>query len=105
MKKIDKRKITSIVYKKLNGVLPKKSIYDAITVINNSLIESIIEDKAISIYNFGTLSPYLFHGHEGMNIATGHVQSVKPFRTVKFRAHSHFFALIEQRKNKFTKLP
>lgn len=101
MKKIDKKKLTALIYKRLNGVLSKKSIYDAVTVINDSLIESIIDNKAISITNFGTFSPYLFHAHEGLNIASGVRHTVKSFRTVKFRAHTCFLALIEQRKDKF----
>ena len=101
MKKIDKRKLTSIIFKRLNGALSKKSIYDAISVIDDSIIESLIDNKTVSIANFGTLSPYLFHEHKGLNIASGAVEPVKPFKAVKFRAHSNFLALIEQRKDKF----
>ena len=101
MKKIDKKKMASIIRKKLNGALSRKAIYDAITIIDDSIIESLIEDKAFSVVNFGTFSPHLFHEHEGMNISKGILERVKPFRTVKFRAHANFLALVAQRKDKF----
>ncbi|HVI43189.1 MAG TPA: HU family DNA-binding protein [Anaerovoracaceae bacterium] len=101
MKKIDKKKLVSLIYKRLGGALSKKSIYDAVSVINDSIIESLLDNKTVSVNNFGTFSTYLFHEHEGLNIASGDRQLVKPFRAVKFRAHSNLSALIEQRKDKF----
>lgn len=103
MKTIDKKKLTHIIYQRLGGALSKSSIYDAINIINESLIEMVLDNKAISIENFGTISPYVFHAHKGLNIASGEMQQVKEFKTVKFRVHNVFQALVEQRKKKFKK--
>ena len=100
---IDKKKLTNIIYRRLGGALSKSAIYDAINVINDSLIDMIVNNKAISIENFGTISPYVFHSHKGMNIASGKIQQVQEFKTVKFRVHNVFQTLVEQRKKKFKK--
>jgi len=103
MKTIDKRKLTEIIHKRLGGSLSKSSIYDAINVINDSLIEMVVDNKAISVSNFGTIAPYVFHKHKGLNISTGEIQEVEEFKTVKFRVHDTFQTLVAQKKHKFKK--
>lgn len=98
--KIDKKKLTNIIFKRLNGALTKSAIYDALVIINDSLIESAISNKTISIHNFGTFSPFMFSEHKGFNIASGEMQEVKPFKTLKFRSHANFQDLVEQKKDK-----
>lgn len=99
--KISKRKLASLIFKRLNKSIAKNSIYDAIGIINESIINRIVNNEAVSVDNFGTLSSYLFHQHKGMNVASGQQQIVKSFKTVKFRVHSTFEDLVEQRKDKF----
>lgn len=103
MKRIDKRKLTEAIYNRLGGAISKSSIYDALGVINDSMVDMIVDNKTISVHNFGTLSPYVFHGHKGLNINSGHLQEVKEFKTVKFRAHHTLMLLLEQKKDKFRK--
>lgn len=101
MTKIDKKKLTNVIFKRLNGALTKSAIYDALVIINDSLIEFAVSNKTISIHNFGTFSPFLFLEHKGFNIASGEMQEVKSFKTLKFRPHANFLDLVEQKKGKF----
>ena len=101
MMKIDKRKIANILHKRLGGALSKGAIYDALVIINDSLIESAINNKTISVHNFGTFSPFLSSEHKGFNIALGKMQEVQSFKTLKFRPHANFLDLVEQKKDKF----
>lgn len=93
--------MTNLLYDRLNGTISKKSINDAISFICDYLITNVVEDKSISIINFGTFSPYIFHAHKAFNIALGKMQQVKAFRSVKFRAHSTFLNLIASRRDRF----
>lgn len=102
-KTIDKQKLTNLIYDRLNSSITKISIYDAISIINTSLVDMILDDKAIFIDNFGTISPYTFHNHKGFNIALGQMQEVKEFKSVKFRVHTTFQMLLEQKKHRFKK--
>jgi nucleoid DNA-binding protein len=103
MKKITKAQLTKLIFKRLGGSVSKSSIYDAINIINDSLINMIMENKPISIDNFGTFSPFMFHKHNGLNISSGKIQNVKQLKIVKFRTHSVFQELIDQKKDKFKK--
>jgi nucleoid DNA-binding protein len=102
-KVISKNKLAALISKRLGKTLPKSAIVDAIAIINNSLIDMIVDNKSISIGNFGTISPYLFHKHKGFNISTGEMQEVDEFKTVKFRVHNNFQMLVNGRKSKFKK--
>lgn len=100
MTKIDKKKLTDIIYKRLNGALAKRIIYDALIIIGDSLIMSATMNKTFSIHNFGTFSPFLYNKHKGFNISSGKMQDIKPFKTLKFRPHANFQDLVEQKKDK-----
>ena len=74
-----------------------------VTTICDHVIDNLSEDNAFSVQNFGTLSPYLFHGHQGFNIASGRMQYVKPFKTVRFRAPAVFKRLSIEKRERFEK--
>lgn len=64
---------------------------------------AIIKDEMISVKNFGTISTYLYHGHQGYNVHTKKVEYVKPIRVVKFHPHAAFSKLIKERRKRFLK--
>ncbi len=70
-------------------------------LVCGEIVREILGNQAISIKNFGTLSPYRFHGHKALDVSTGIVGSVKPFRTVRFHPHAVFLRLMEGRRDKF----
>lgn len=101
MKKLDKKKMVNLLYNRLNGTIPKKSIDDAIIFICDFLIKKVIDNESVSINNFGTFSPFIFHAHRAFNIAKGTIQQVKAFRSVKFRAHHTFLNFVLKKRDRF----
>lgn len=101
--KIGRHNISLKIYSKLNGAIPQKRIHDAINIICDSIKEDILEGKSVSVHNLGTFSPFLFHGHKGLNVATGNIENHEPFKTVKFRPHSTFSKMISERRQRFLK--
>jgi len=100
-KVLTKKIIISKIHKKLGGALNKRLIRDAVNAVCVSLQEQLFEDQAISIENFGTLSPCVFHQHKGVNIHTGRIQEVPSFRTIKFHPHFVFLDLLSRRRDLF----
>jgi len=100
---INKKKLTANIYKRLSGAISKNQIYDIITVICDYCSDELYNNRSITIKKFGTLSPYLFHGHEGLNIARAEMQYVDEFRTVKFRPHHILRRLVQRKRKKFVR--
>lgn len=98
---VTKKVIANKIQKKLNYTLKKTVIQDAISVMCVMIQKELIRDQAVSIENFGTLSPYTFHQHMGRNVVTKQLQEIESFRSVKFRPHSVFLELLAQRKASF----
>ena len=101
--KISKEKLSDLVYKRLDRSIPKMVIYDVITVMFDYFANELFNNRAVSIKNFGTWSPFMFHEHEGINVATGVKQIVQSFRTVKFVPHTVFRKLLSISKERFEK--
>lgn len=102
-KSVTKKVIVSKIHKKLGEALNRRLLTDAVSVICLTLQENLLQDQAVSVENLGTFSPYVFHGHAGVNISTGQLQQVKPFRTVKFHPHFVFLELLASRREGFLK--
>ncbi len=100
---IVKKQLTDILYDRLNQVIHKKHLHDAITVISEFLLEKFTNNESVSVDNFGTFSPYTRPAHTGFNVAKGKLQEVKSFLSVKFRPHDTFLKIIQQRRNKYKK--
>jgi len=98
--RIDKKTIVDNIYKHLGKTLSKNQIYDVVTVICDYLSEELIENRSVSIKNFGTLSPYMFHGHEGIDVSSGNMRYVEEFRSVKFRPHHVLWRLVKRKRKK-----
>src|SRR5690554_6291491 len=100
---IDRVKLTNLIYKRLEKNITKKDIRLAIDIICEEIASILIDKEALSISNFGTLNPYLFHSHNGINVQTGEMQIHKKFWSVKFHAHNAFENLLREKKHIFTK--
>ena len=103
MQIINRGKLVGLVYKRLNGTIPKIVINDVISIIIDRFTDDMLDNKTFSIYNFGTFSPCTDDGHIGFNISTRLMQFVKPYRRIRFAAHFVFVEKINQRLNKFKK--
>ncbi len=100
-KAVTKKNIADKIHQKLGMALNKRVIQDAINAICMNLQDKIVRDQTISVENFGTISPYTFHNHYGMNVATGELQEFPAFRTVKFHPHFIFLELLARRRESF----
>ena len=79
------------------------SIRSAVNVIIDQLVQDMVEDRSVSIDRFGTLSPYVLHGHIANNAHTGELHQVPPQRMAKLNPHQAFLDLLSQRVEKFKK--
>jgi len=98
---ITRKKIAEKIYRRFGSALKQRVIQDAVNIICITLHNNIVQDRAVSVENFGTFSPYRFHEHRAMNIATGQIEKVKSFRTVKFRPHFTLLELVSLRRESF----
>jgi nucleoid DNA-binding protein len=103
MSTINRAKLSVIIKDRMDGVVSKNSISDAISIICDIMTEKLIEGEAISINNFGTLDTYTHHGHDGLDISTGEIQYVEPFMRVKFIPHNNLMILFNRKKSEFKK--
>lgn len=100
---VTKKNIVSKMYKKLGRELNQRLVQDAVNALCVKLQEALIQNQAVSIENFGTISPFIFHKHNGMNIQTGKLQEIAQFRTVRFHPHSILLELLSQHRDSFIK--
>lgn len=100
-KAVTKKVIANKIHQTLGMALNKRIIQDAINAICTTLQDNIERDQAVSVENFGTMSPYVFHSHAGMNIATGELRQVPAFHTVRFHPHFIFLELLSRRRESF----
>ncbi|KKN67659.1 hypothetical protein LCGC14_0459180 [marine sediment metagenome] len=98
---INKEDLAVIICKRLDGVVPKALVHDAIGIICDSLSDRLSEGKSIPINNFGVLDTYTYHGHEGVNISSGEDQYVESFVSVKFIPHENLLILLGHKKSAF----
>lgn len=100
---VTRQVIVSKIYKKFNKALHKRLIQDAVNIICLQLQDNLSKNKTVSVENFGTLSPYLFHEHLGMDVSTGQIRNFSSFRTIKFHPHHNFLFLLTPRRANFLK--
>jgi len=98
---VTRQGIANTIYKKLGKTIPKLAIHDIISIVCSDIGEKLSDNEVISVFNFGTMHTYDFHGHKGVDIYTGDVQYVGSFKHIKFLPHDTFQYLIEQRKSEF----
>jgi nucleoid DNA-binding protein len=98
-----KKDLAKEIKKKMFNSVNEEVIKNALEVLIEELSKDLIDDVPISVKNFGTLSPYLYHGHFAYNVQTGERYNMKPFRTVKFNSHESFTNLVKDRIDNFKK--
>ncbi len=101
MSVINKEKLAAIIFERLDGVVPKASVYDAICVICEGLSDKLMDGEMIAVSNFGVLDTYKHHGHDGMDISSGEIKYVEPFVNVKFIPHDNLLILLDRKKKNF----
>jgi nucleoid DNA-binding protein len=98
---ISKEDLAAIINKRLDGVVPKASIYDAINIICDDISDRLQAGESIAVNNFGILDTYTYHGHDGMDISSGEVKYIEPFVNVKFIPHDNLVILLNHKKKNF----
>ena len=58
----------------------------------------LVNNQAISVENWGTISPYIYLSHKSRDIKTQKLFDTKPTKRIKFRTHSVFQDLIDAKK-------
>ena len=101
MKTIDRKKLASLVFSRLNETVPKGLLYDIIYIVSDDLSEKLLSDESISIENFGTLSTYVIPGHNARNIYTNSIEYIEPKRSIRLIPHATLDGLIQNRIKKF----
>ena len=69
-------------------------LQEMVAVVVECMKEDLVLNRAISIPNLGTITPYLHSGHMGVNIHTKKKVFVPAFRSVHFRPHAVFRRLL-----------
>lgn len=99
---LGRKEITSEIYVRVDKSIKKKYIADAVNVICEEIGNALSRNESLSVKNFGTLNPYLFHSHAGFNVKKGEVDVYPEFWSVKFHAHASFEKLLAERKDRFS---
>lgn len=103
VKRVGRQQIAVKMLSRLGGAVDKKDIYGAISIICNEISTAMIENRAVSIKNFGTFSPYLHPGRLSHDVHLGKLAQQKPFRRFKFYPHHNFIRLLKDRRANFLK--
>jgi nucleoid DNA-binding protein len=93
--------LVGLIYDRLGHAIPRDTISVAVSIICDDVAQMLVDDIPVTAKHFGTLSPYVYHGHRARDVNTGKVIETKPFRTVKFHPHESFFRLIEEQRERF----
>lgn len=102
MKRVGKKILASIISQRLFNAIPPKVIYSAIEIICNNVSYDLVENSIVSVENFGTLSPYVFHGHKASDVCSEGFVEIQPFRSVKLNPHRQFELMIQKKKSDFS---
>ena len=100
-KRVTRADLSKRIYERIGKVIRYKSILQILGVIVSQISQDLVENRTISVRRFGTLSPYLRHGHLANDLSQGVVRHLPPRRSVKFHPHQSFLALLEERYVRF----
>ena len=103
VKKTIKRDLVRRLYDRFGRAIPLRDVRSAVDVIVEEVVSALIQDIPVTVKNFGTLSPYQYHGHAAKHVGTGRMVEVKAFRTVKLNAADSFLKLLKDRRDRFEK--
>ena len=93
--------IAKRIHKRLSGAVPYRTIHHAVGLIIDQIVQDLLQDQAVSVRYFGTLSPHSRLGHLAHDLSTGKVRELPVSRSVKFHAHSSLLALLQDRQEHF----
>jgi nucleoid DNA-binding protein len=96
--KCSKKDLVARIQKRLGGTLPRRDISDAVAVLFELLEKDVVADRAVSVHNFGTLSPYLYPSRWARDVVSQEMRYTSPVRTVKFHAHVSFTEIVNLRR-------
>jgi nucleoid DNA-binding protein len=103
VEKTIKRDLIRRIYDRLGRAIPVRDVRSAVDVTVEEVASALVQDVPVTVKNFGTLSPYQYHGHAAKHVGTGRTIEVKAFRTVKLNAAEAFLKLLLERKERFEK--
>ena len=92
MKTITKLILSQIIYKKIGGTVNQRLISDIISTVFEYIIDEAVDDRPVSINNFGTFS-----------IRTLKFKNSNVRRILCFKKHMKFAKLWHIKKNRFRK--
>jgi len=81
------KKFINGIYKCIDGVVSRSRIRDVIIIIGTALGDKLVNDKMISVKNFGT---FYVHRYNGRNVSTSFCSNecdrdyLEPFMGVRF---------------------
>ena len=100
---ITKIELVDVIYSKLNGIIPKTKIRDAIRIICDDFEAALVIKEDINIKNFGTLHIYTMPSHKAVDIKSNEQFITKEFFNVKFIPHENFMTVFNFKKDRFKK--
>lgn len=98
-----KKALARAVHKRLNKVTTFEPVEKAINILIEALVQEFLKNNSVSINKFGTFSPFKFKGHIGFNVNIGKLAYVNDFISIKFRTHSAFKQIINNKRGFFKK--
>lgn len=72
-------------------------VLDAVFVIKQELSQQLVDDQPVVVENFGTINPYIFHGHRFLNLHTRKIEFLPAKRNIKLHPHYNFRLMVLQR--------
>jgi nucleoid DNA-binding protein len=101
MSGIGKANLAKRIHERLGGAIPYRTIYHAVGIIIDQIVNDLLSDQVVSARHFGTLSPYCVQGHLAHDLFTKKIRELPDSRSVKFHAHESFLALLVDREGYF----
>jgi nucleoid DNA-binding protein len=103
VKKTNKTILVRLLYERLGRAIPIRVVRSAVDVLLDEIAGCLVQDVPVTIRNFGTLSPFQYHGHPAQHVGTGRMVEVKAFRSVKLHGAEAFLRLLSERREQFEK--
>ena len=87
--------------KNAEGILTHRKALKLVNVIVDSILSELMEDRAVSVKNFGTINPYVKKGQWGYDFGAPCKKMRPAKRSLKFHPHENFISLKNQRRDYF----
>lgn len=97
---ITQKKIAKTILKKLNKTSNREMILYSIRTIFKFIEGELLNNKAIYVENFGTLSVFELKSRNSRSL-DGKLRKTKPIKLIKFDPHNVFQQMINNKKDYF----